>query len=126
MSSPVQGQHQLLQWFDREPEDTSSVVTRGTHCAQQTRFRGAEVSMLLVHIAQALGMDQCIWVQVSLLPRNAIHPSLVKLSGTHNLQLESARVDVACLHNSSVELGLLLNYELFIELFLLFPLPYQA
>jgi hypothetical protein len=51
---------------------------------------------------------------------------LVKLSGRHNLQLESARVDVACLHNSSVELGLLSNYELFIEPFLLFPLPYQA
>jgi hypothetical protein len=29
--SPVQGQHLLLQWFDREPEDTSSIVTHGTH-----------------------------------------------------------------------------------------------
>jgi hypothetical protein len=44
----------------------------------------------------------------------------VKLSGRHNLQLESVRVDVACLHNSSVELGLLSNYELFVELSLLF------
>ena len=66
MSSPVQGQHLLLQWFDREPEDTSSIVTRGTHYAQQTMFRGAEVGMPLVHIAQAPRMDQCTWVQVSL------------------------------------------------------------
>jgi hypothetical protein len=65
-------------------------------------------------------------VQASLLSRNEIHPSLVKLSGRHNLQLESARVDVACLHNSSVELGLLSNYELFVEPFLMFPLPYQV
>jgi hypothetical protein len=65
-------------------------------------------------------------VQASLLPRNVIRPSLVKLSGRHNLQLESTRVDVICLHNSSVELGLLSNYELFIEPSLLFLLPYQA
>jgi hypothetical protein len=65
-------------------------------------------------------------VQASLLPRNVIHPSLAKLSGRHNLQLESTRVVVACLHNSSGELGLLLGFELFFEPFLLFPLPYQA
>jgi hypothetical protein len=65
-------------------------------------------------------------VRASPLPRNVIHPSLVKLSGRHNLQLESVRVDVACLHNSSIELGLLSNYELFVELSLLFPLPNQA
>jgi hypothetical protein len=62
----VPGQHQSLLWFDQEPEDTSSIVTRGTHCAQQTMFRGVEVSMPLVHIAQVPGMDQCTWVQVSL------------------------------------------------------------
>jgi hypothetical protein len=39
MSSLAQGQHLSLQWFDREPEDTSSIVTRGTHYAQQTMFR---------------------------------------------------------------------------------------
>ena len=66
MLNLVPGQHQSLQWFDREPEDTSSIVTRGTHYAQQTMFRGAEVGMPLVHIAQAPGMDQCTWVQVSL------------------------------------------------------------
>jgi hypothetical protein len=63
-------------------------------------------------------------VQASPLPRNVLHPSLVKLLGRHNLQLESARVDVACLHNSFSELELLSNYELFVELSLLFPLPY--
>jgi hypothetical protein len=66
MSSRVQGQHPLLQRFDQEPEDTSSIVTRGTHYAQQTMFRVVEVSTPLVHIAQALGMDQCTWVQASL------------------------------------------------------------
>jgi hypothetical protein len=45
----------------------------------------------------------------------------VNLSGRHNLQLESARVVVACLHNSFGEIGLLSNYELFFEPFLLFP-----
>jgi hypothetical protein len=50
MSSPVQGQHLSLQWFDRESEDTSSIVTRGTHYAQQTRFRVTEVGMPLAHI----------------------------------------------------------------------------
>ena len=59
MSSPVQGQHPLLQQFDQEPEDTSSVVTRGTHYAQQTMFRVVGVGMPLVHIAQVPGMDQC-------------------------------------------------------------------
>jgi hypothetical protein len=28
MLNLVPGQHQSLQWFDQEPEDTSSVVTR--------------------------------------------------------------------------------------------------
>jgi hypothetical protein len=66
MSSLVQGQHPLLQWFDREPEDTSSIVTHGTHYAQQTGFRVVGVGMPLVHIAQVPGMDQCTWVQASL------------------------------------------------------------
>jgi hypothetical protein len=78
MSSPVQGQHLLLQWFDREPEDTFSIVTRGTHYAQQTMSRVVGVDMPLVHIAQVWGMDQCIWVQASFFSRNAIHPLLVK------------------------------------------------
>lgn len=50
MSSLVQGQHLLLQWFDREPEDTSSIVAHGTHYAQQTRFRVTGVGMPLAHI----------------------------------------------------------------------------
>jgi hypothetical protein len=66
MSSPVQGQHLLLQWFDREPEDTSSIVTRGKHYAQRTMFRVVEVGTPLVHIAQSPEMDQCTWVQASL------------------------------------------------------------
>ena len=65
MLNLVPGQHQSLQRFDQEPEDTSSIVTRGTHYAQQTMFRVVGVSMPLVHIAQAPGMDQCTWVQVS-------------------------------------------------------------
>jgi hypothetical protein len=52
MSSLVRGQHLSLQWFDREPEDTSSIVTRGTHYAQQTMFWVVGVDMPLVHIAQ--------------------------------------------------------------------------
>jgi hypothetical protein len=52
MSSLVQGQHLLLQWFNLEPEDTSLTETRGTHYVWQTRFRVVEVGMLLVHIAQ--------------------------------------------------------------------------
>jgi hypothetical protein len=52
MSSLVQGQHLLLQWFDREPEDTSSIVTRGTPYARQIMFRGAVVDTPLVHIVQ--------------------------------------------------------------------------
>jgi hypothetical protein len=52
MLSLVQGQHLSLQWFDLEPKDTSSVETRGTHYAQQTRFRVVGVVMPLVHIAQ--------------------------------------------------------------------------
>jgi hypothetical protein len=59
MSSPVQGQHLLLQRFDQESKDTSSIGTRGTHYAQQTMFRVTEVGMPLVHIAQVSGMDQC-------------------------------------------------------------------
>jgi hypothetical protein len=66
MSSLVQGQHLSLQWFDWEPEDISSIGTRGTHYEQQTKFRVVEVGMPLVHIAQVQGMDQCTWVQASL------------------------------------------------------------
>jgi hypothetical protein len=62
--------------------------------------------------------------QASLLPRNEIHPSLVRLSGRHNLQLESTRVGVVCLHNTFGELGLLSNYVLFVEPSLPFLLPY--
>jgi hypothetical protein len=66
MLNLVPGQHQLLQRFDQEPEDTSSIVTRGTHYAQQTMFRLVGVDMPLVHIAQSPGTDQCTWVQASL------------------------------------------------------------
>jgi hypothetical protein len=52
MSSLVLGQHPLLQWFDREPEDTSSIEIRGTHYVQQTMFWVTEVGMPLVHIFQ--------------------------------------------------------------------------
>jgi hypothetical protein len=68
MSSLVLRQHPLLQWFDREPEDTSLIETRGTHYAQQTMFRVTEVGMLLVHIVQEQEKDQCTRVQASLLP----------------------------------------------------------
>jgi hypothetical protein len=126
MSSLVLRQHLLLQWFDREPEDTSSIETRGTHYAQQTMFRVTEVGMLLVHIVQEQEKDQCTGVQASLLPRNVIHPSLVRLSGRHNLQLESTRVSGVCLRNSFDELEIPSSYELFVELSLMFPLPYLA
>jgi hypothetical protein len=52
MSSLVLGQHQLRQWFNREPEDTSSTETRGTNYVLQTRFRVVEVGMPLVHIVK--------------------------------------------------------------------------
>jgi hypothetical protein len=52
MSSLVLGQHPLRQWFDREPKDTSSIVTRGTHYTLQTRFWIVEVDMPLAHIFQ--------------------------------------------------------------------------
>jgi hypothetical protein len=124
MSSLVLRHHPLLQWFHREPEDTSSIETRGTHYVLQTRFRVTEVVMLLVHIVQEQEKDEYTGVQASLLPRNVIHPSLVKLSGRHNLQLESTRVSGVCLRNSSVGLGLPSNNELFVELSVLSPLPY--
>jgi hypothetical protein len=126
MSSLVLRQHLSLQWFDLEPEDTSSIEIHGTHCAPQIMFWVTRVGMLLVHIVQEQGKDQCTGVQASLLSRNMIHPSLVRLSGRHNFQLESTRVCVACLHNSFGKLGLLSNYVLFVEPSLLFLLPYQA
>jgi hypothetical protein len=46
MSSLVLRQHPLLQWFDQEPEDTSSIETHGTHYVQQTMFRVTGVGML--------------------------------------------------------------------------------
>jgi hypothetical protein len=52
MSCLVLGQHLLLQWFDREPEDTSSIETRGTHYVLQTRFRVTKVGIPLVYIFQ--------------------------------------------------------------------------
>jgi hypothetical protein len=89
-------------------------------------FRVTGVGMPLVHIVQEQEKDQYTGVQASLLPQNVIHPSLVKLSGRHNLQLESTRVSGVCLRNSSIGLGIPSNYELFVELSLLSPLPYQA
>jgi hypothetical protein len=85
MSSLVLRQHPLLQWFDREPEDTSSTKTRGTHYVQQTRFRVVRVGMPLVHIVQEQGKGQYTRVQASLLPRNVLPLSLVRLSGRHDL-----------------------------------------
>jgi hypothetical protein len=52
MSSLVLGKHLLRQWFDREPEDTSSTETRGTHYVLQTRFRVTKVGMPLIHTFQ--------------------------------------------------------------------------
>jgi hypothetical protein len=52
MSSLVLRKHLLLQWFDREPKDTSSIETRGTHYVHQTMFRVTGVGMPLVHIFQ--------------------------------------------------------------------------
>jgi hypothetical protein len=68
MSSMVLRQHLSLQRFDLEPKDTSSIEIRGTHCAQQTMFWVTGVGMLLVHIVQEQGKDQCTGVQASLLP----------------------------------------------------------
>ena len=58
MSSLVLGPHLLLQWFDREPKDTSSIETRGTHYVLQTRFWVTGVGMSLVHIVQEQEKDQ--------------------------------------------------------------------
>jgi hypothetical protein len=52
MLSLVLRQHSSLQWFDQEPEDTSSIGTHGTHCAQQTMFWVVRVGMPLVRIFQ--------------------------------------------------------------------------
>jgi hypothetical protein len=52
MSSLVLRQHPLLQWFDREPEDTSSIETHGTHYVRHTMFWVNGVGMPLVHIFQ--------------------------------------------------------------------------
>jgi hypothetical protein len=79
MSSLILRKHPLLQWFDREPEDTSSIEIRGTHYVQQTMFRVTGVGMPLVHIVQEQGKDQCTRVQASLLPQNVIYPALVRL-----------------------------------------------
>jgi hypothetical protein len=126
MSSLALRKHLLLQWFDQESEDTSSIETRGTHYVLQTRLQVAEVDMPLVHIAPVQEKDQCTGVLASLLPRNVLPPSLVKPSGRHNLQPESTRAYVVCLHNFSNELELSSNYELFTEPFLRSPLPYLA
>jgi hypothetical protein len=52
MLSLVLRQHPSLQRFELEPEDTSLIGIRGTHCALQTMFWVVGVSMLLVHIFQ--------------------------------------------------------------------------
>jgi hypothetical protein len=52
MSSLVLRQYPLLQWFDREPKDTSLIETRGTHYVLQTRFWVTRVGIPLVHIFQ--------------------------------------------------------------------------
>jgi hypothetical protein len=52
MLSLVLRQHPSLQRFDLEPENTSSIEIRGTHCAQQKMFRVTGVGMPLVHIIQ--------------------------------------------------------------------------
>jgi hypothetical protein len=52
MSSLVLRQHPLLQQFDQEPEDTSLIEIRGTHCAPQTMFQVIGVGRPLVHIFQ--------------------------------------------------------------------------
>jgi hypothetical protein len=52
MSSLVLRQHPLLQWFDWEPKDTSSIEIHGTHYVRQTMFRVTRVGMPLVHIFQ--------------------------------------------------------------------------
>jgi hypothetical protein len=114
MSGLVLRQHPSPQRFDLEPEDTSSIETRGTHYVQQTMFRVTGVGMPLVNIVQEQGKDQCTGVQASLLPPNMIYPSLVRLLGRHNPQLESTRVYAVCLHNSFGELGLLSSYVLFV------------
>jgi hypothetical protein len=44
-----------------------------------------EVGRPLVHIVQEWGTGQYIGVPAFLLPQNGLHPSLVILSGTHDL-----------------------------------------
>jgi hypothetical protein len=66
MSSLVLRQHPLLKWFDREPEDTSSIETRGTHYVLLTRFRVTGAGMPLLHIFQEQEKDQYTRVQDSL------------------------------------------------------------
>jgi hypothetical protein len=52
MLNLVPRQHPSLQWFDLEPEDTSSIGTHGTHYALQTMFRVIGVGMPLIRIFQ--------------------------------------------------------------------------
>jgi hypothetical protein len=110
MSSLVLGQHSSLQLFDLELEDTPSIGTHGTRCALKTMFWVVGVGMPPVHTIQEWGTDQCTEVQAFPLPRNEIPPSWVILSGRHNLQLESIKVGIVCMHNSFSELVLLSNY----------------
>jgi hypothetical protein len=48
MLNLVPGQHQLFPRFDQEPEDTSSIVTRGTHCNGPTVFMYMALTRLQV------------------------------------------------------------------------------
>jgi hypothetical protein len=66
MSSLVLGQHPLLQWFDWEPKDTSSIEIHGTHYVWQTMFRVTGVGMPLLHIVQEQEKGQYTGVQASL------------------------------------------------------------
>jgi hypothetical protein len=77
MLSLVPKQYPPRQWFDQEPEGTSSIEIHGTQYALQIMFLAVEVVMPLVRIVQEQETGQYTEVPTSLLSRNGSHPSLV-------------------------------------------------
>jgi hypothetical protein len=62
------------------------------------------------HISQGWGIVWCSEVLVFISPQTSSHPSLAKPLSTHDLQPQTLRVGISCLHNSLDVTSWLLGY----------------
>jgi hypothetical protein len=92
------------------PSNISSVATRGRCHEFQLRMVAGQACTPQFHTSRGWGMVRCSEVLIFISPQTSSRLSWVKLSNTHDFQLQTPKVDTSCLHKSLDVILRLLSY----------------